>query len=88
VKADGVTDAERQRALVTAESLYAFDIETAEGLAKAYGQAETTWTLDNELAYLARLGQVGVADIQTVARRYFDETGYTRVRLVPGRAAQ
>jgi predicted Zn-dependent peptidase len=88
VKADGVTDAERQRALVTAESLYAFDIETAEGLAKAYGQAETTWTLDNELAYLARLGQVSVTDIQSAARRYFDEANYTRVRLVPARAAR
>ena len=44
VRAEGVTEAERQRAIITAESLYAFDIETAEGLAKTYGQAETTWT--------------------------------------------
>src|SRR2546422_4541900 len=47
VKAEGVTEAERQRAIITAESNYAFDIETAEGLAKTYGQAETTWTLDD-----------------------------------------
>ena len=32
--AEGVTEPERQRALITAEASYAFDIETAEGLAK------------------------------------------------------
>src|SRR2546427_5409342 len=31
VRAEGVTEAERQRALITAESSYAFDIQTAEG---------------------------------------------------------
>src|SRR2546428_531797 len=55
VRAEGVSEAERQRAIVTAESNYAFDIETAEGLAKTYGQAETTWTLPHELVYLPRL---------------------------------
>src|SRR2546425_10700089 len=69
VKAEGVTEAERQRAIITAESNYAFDIETAEGLAKTYGQAETTWTLDDELAYLSRLRQVTAVQIQAVARK-------------------
>src|SRR2546422_6264681 len=84
VKAEGVTEAERQRALITAESSYAFDIETAEGLAKTYGQAETTWTLDNELAYLSRLRGITAAQIQAVARKYFGDEDYARVRFVPG----
>jgi predicted Zn-dependent peptidase len=86
VQAEGVTEAERQRALVTAESAYAFDIETAEGLAKAYGQAETTWDLDGELRYLARLRETTAAQIQAAARKYFgsEQAPYTaRVRFVP-----
>ena len=83
VQAEGVSDAERQRAVITAESSYAFDIETAEGLAKAYGQAETTWSLDNEIAYLAKLRQVTAAQIQAAARRYFGDSNYARVRFVP-----
>jgi zinc protease len=88
VQASGVTDAERQRALVTAEASYAFDIETAEGLAKSYGQAETTWTLDNELQYLKRLREVTAAQIQMVARKYFRDDNYARIRFVPGGAAR
>src|SRR5436190_1086580 len=84
VRAEGVTEAERQRALITAESSYAFDIETAEGLAKTYGQAETTWTLDNELAYLSRLRGITAAQIQAVAKKYFGDDDYARVRFVPG----
>ena len=83
VRAEGVTEAERQRALITAEALYAFDIETAEGLAKTYGQAETTWTLEDELAYLARLRGITAAEIQSVARRYFGDENYARVRFLP-----
>jgi len=83
VQAEGVTEAERQRAIITAESNYAFDIETAEGLAKTYGQAETTWTLDDELAYLSRLRKVTAAEIQAVARKYFADDNYARVRFVP-----
>ena len=83
VRADGVSETERQRAIVTAESFYAFDIETAEGLAKSYGQAETTWTLDNELRYLERLRQVTAAQIQAAARTYLGDDGVARVRFVP-----
>jgi zinc protease len=83
VRADGVSEAERQRAVVTAESSYAFDIETAEGLAKTYGQAETTWTLDDELAYLTRLRAVTIDEIRAVARKYFGDDNYARVRFVP-----
>jgi zinc protease len=86
LRADGVSEAERQRAIVTAESFYAFDIETAEGLAKSYGQAETTWTLDNELRYLARLRQVTAAQIQAAARKYLGEDDVARVRFLPSGA--
>src|SRR6266480_2078724 len=81
VRDEGVTEAERQRAIITAESFYAFDIETAEGLAKSYGQAETTWTLEDELAYLGRLRQITAAQIQAVARKYFGDANYARDRL-------
>ncbi len=88
VREEGVTEAERQRAIVTAESSYAFDIETAEGLAKSYGQAETTWTLEDELAYLGRLRQITAAQIQAVARKYFGDDNYARVRFLPEGAAK
>ena len=86
IQAEGVNDSKRERAIVTAESGYVFDIETAEGLAKAYGQAETTWTLDDELTYLARLRTVTSAEIQAAARKYFGADNYARVRFVPGAA--
>lgn len=83
VRAEGVTEAERQRALVTAEANYAFDIEVAEGLAKTYGQAETTWTLEDEVEYLSRLRRISAAEIQAVARKYFGDDNYAGVRFVP-----
>lgn len=83
VRETAVTEAERQRAIITAESSYAFDIETAEGLAKSYGQAETTWTLEDEIAYLGRLRQITAAQIQAVARKYFGDDNYARVRFLP-----
>ena len=86
VRAQGVTEEERGRAIITAESAYAFDIETAEGLAKSYGQAETTWTLDNELTYLARLREVTAAQIQAAARKYLGDDDIARVRFVPKEA--
>jgi zinc protease len=86
VRAAGVSEAERQRAIVTAESFYAFDIETAEGLAKSYGQAEVTWTLANELRYLERLRQVTAAQIQAAARKYLGDDNLARVRFLPAAA--
>jgi zinc protease len=83
VREGGVTETELKRAIVTAEANYAFDIETAEGLAKTYGQAETTWTLENELAYLARLRETTAPEIQAVARKYLGDDNYARVRFVP-----
>ncbi|HEV8141629.1 MAG TPA: pitrilysin family protein [Methylomirabilota bacterium] len=83
VRDEGVTDAERDRAMITAESHYAFDIETAEGLARVYGQGETTWTLADELRYLERLRKVTPAEIQAVARKYLGDDNYARVRFLP-----
>jgi zinc protease len=88
IRDNGVTETELRRAIVTAEASYAFDIETAEGLAKAYGQAETTWTIDDEIAYLARLRETTAAEVQAVARKYFTDTNYARVRFVPRGAAR
>ncbi len=88
VREGGVTEVERQRAIVTAEASYAFDIETAEGLAKAYGQAETTWTLDDEIAYLGRLRQTTAEEIKAVARKYFGDDNYARVRFIPRAGAR
>lgn len=83
IRQRGVTEAERERALVSAEATYAFDIETAEGLARSYGQAEVTWTLENELQYLQRLRRVTAADIGAAARRYLGADNYARVRFLP-----
>jgi zinc protease len=84
IRASGVTEAERARAVITAESNYAFDVETAEGLAKSYGTAETTSSLEDELQYLARLRETTAAQIQAAAQKYFGDDNYARVRFVPG----
>jgi predicted Zn-dependent peptidase len=78
-----VTPTERERAIITAESSYAFDIETVEGLAKTYGQAETTWTLQDEVEYLDRLRRISAEQIQAAARSYLGDDNYVRVRFLP-----
>jgi len=83
VREQGVTPAERERAIITAESTYAFDIETAEGLARNYGQAETTWTLRDEVEYLKRLREVTAEQIRNAARTYLGDGNYVRVRFLP-----
>jgi predicted Zn-dependent peptidase/DMSO/TMAO reductase YedYZ heme-binding membrane subunit len=83
VREEGVTAAERDRAIITAESTYAFDIETVEGLARNYGQAETTWTLKDEVQYLERLRRVTAEQIRAAARTYLGDDNYVRVRFVP-----
>ena len=83
VREEGVTAAERERAIITAESTYVFDIETAEGLARDYGQAETTWTLQDEVEYLSRLRRVTAEQIRAAARTYLGDDNYVRVRFLP-----
>lgn len=86
VREGGVTPAELKRAITAAEVDHEFAIETAEGRARAYGQAETIWRLEEELRYVSRIRSVTLAQIQGVARRYLDPERYARVALVPPRS--
>ena len=83
IQADGVTEEERELAVIHFESEHAFDTETAEGLANAYGLAETTWTLEAELGYVDRLRQVTREQIRDAARKYLSRTDYARLAFVP-----
>lgn len=86
VRDGGVTAAELKRAITAAEVDHEFAIETAEGRARAYGQAETIWRLEEELRYVSRIRSVTLAQVQAVARRYLDPERYARVALVPPRS--
>jgi zinc protease len=86
VRDRGVTAEELRRAITAAEVDHEFSTETAEGRARAYGQAETVWRLEEELIYLDRLRSVNAAQIQSVARRYLDPGRYVRVTLLPSRS--
>jgi zinc protease len=86
VRDAGVTAAELKRAITAAEVRHEFSMETAEGRARRYGQAETVWQLDEELRYIDRVRSVTTAQVQAVARRYLDLERYTRVALVPPRS--
>jgi zinc protease len=79
----GPTEEERQLALIKFEAQHAFDTETSEGLAYAYGLAEMTWTLEAELTYVERLRKVSRAQIQEAARRYLSRVDYARLAFVP-----
>jgi zinc protease len=83
VRDGGVTATELKRAITAAEVDHEFSIETAEGRARAYGQAETIWRLEEELRYVDRIRSVTVAHVQAAARRYLDLERYARVALVP-----
>jgi zinc protease len=78
IQDEGVTQAERDRAVTAAESRHVFSIETAEGRAYAYGIAETLWSLEGELRYLDGIRAVTREQIQSAARRYL---GAQRARL-------
>jgi len=83
IRDQGVTEAERRRAITAAEAQHEFANETAEGRARALGRAETVWRLEDELAYLDRLRTVTAAHIQTAAQRYLDPARYVRVTFLP-----
>jgi zinc protease len=78
IQDEGVTQAERDRAVTAAESRHVFSIETAEGRAYAYGMAETLWSLEGEMRYLDGIRAVTREQIQAAARRYL---GAERSRL-------
>ncbi len=82
IQDEGVSAAEVERAVTAAEAEYVFDRETAEGLALAFGRAETLWSLAGDRAYLDRLRRITRGQIQAAARRYLPPT-YARVALVP-----
>ena len=86
IQATGPTEDERQLAVIKFEAQHAFDTETSEGLANAYGIAETTWTLEAELQYVTRLGKITREQIQEAARRYLSRADYTRLAFVPKKA--
>ncbi len=84
--AAGVTDAEFVRARTAVEADHAFGRETAEGVAYAYGVAETVWTLDFELTYLDRVRQVTRDQLHEAARRYLVLERFTWATLRPPEA--
>jgi zinc protease len=83
VRDHGVTAVELKRAITAAEVDHEFSTETAEGRARAWGQAETIWRLEEEVLYLDRVRTVTAAQIQSVTRRYLDPERYVRVALLP-----
>ncbi len=83
IQETGPTEEERQLAVTKFESQHAFDTETSEGLAYAYGIAEMTWTLEAELRYVDRLRKITSEQIKDAARRYLSHTAYARLAFVP-----
>ena len=83
-----ITDAELRRAVTAAEAEHELETETAEGRARALGLAETIWTLEDELAYLARIRSVTATQVRAVARRYLDPERYTRLAMLPPTGAR
>jgi len=83
IQESGPTEDERRLAVTKFEAQHAFDTETSEGLAYAYGLAETTWTLEAELRYVDRLRRISREQIRDAARRYLSRTDYARLAFVP-----
>jgi zinc protease len=88
IQEEGVTEEERQLAITRAEAQFAFDRETSDGLAFAYGIAETTWSLDEELRYIDTLRGITREQIREAARRWLPTTGYARVAFAPPKASR
>jgi len=80
---DGVSEAERERALTVAEARREFQMETAEGRAFTLGHAETIWTIEEELAYVDHLRSVTREQIRAAAVRYLDPERFARVVFTP-----
>jgi zinc protease len=79
----GPSEEERQLAVTKFEAQHAFDTETSEGLAYAYGLAETTWTLEAELRYVDRLRHISRDQIRDAARKFLSRSDYARLAFVP-----
>jgi zinc protease len=87
IREQGVTGEEMERAVVAFEAERVFGRETVEGLALAYGRAETIWSLVADREYLDRLRSVSAGDVQAAARRYLTDD-YIRLALMPKGSAQ
>lgn len=87
IQTDGVTAEELARSITASEAQREFSRETVEGLALAYGRAETTWSLEAERAYVDRVRAVTGAQVQEAARRYLGDS-YARLAFVPRGRAQ
>ena len=87
IRAKGVTSEEMERAVIAFEAERVFGRETVEGLALAYGRAETIWSLAADREYLDRLRSVSADDVQAAARRYLTDD-YIRLALMPKGSAQ
>jgi zinc protease len=87
VQSDGVTAEELTRAITASEAEREFSRETVEGLALAYGRAETTWDLEAERTYVDRIRAVTRDQVQEAARRYLS-VSYARLAFVPRDRAQ
>jgi len=87
IKVDGATAEELARAITSSEAEREFSRETVEGLALAYGRAETTWNLEAERGYVDRVRAVTRAQVQEAARRYLTAS-YARLAFVPRSRAQ
>ena len=83
IQTEGVTEAERRRAITASESEHSFATETAEGLASQYGLAETVWRLEEQLHYLERLRSVTREEIREAARRYLLPDRYAVLAFTP-----
>jgi zinc protease len=81
IQSDGVTAEELARAITASEAEREFSRETVEGLALAYGRAETTWNLAAERGYVDRVRAVTRAQVQDAARRYLTGS-YARLAFV------
>lgn len=87
VRNEGVSSGELDRAITAAEAERVFGRETVEGMALAYGRAETIWSLAADRAYLKRLRGVSVSDVQSAARRYLTDN-YVNLTLSPKAGSQ
>jgi len=82
-----VDEGELQRALTAVEAGHAFGQETAEGVAYAYGLAETVWTLSFELEYVERIRLVTRERIRDAACRFLLPARFTEAILAPASGA-
>jgi zinc protease len=87
IREQGVTAEEVERAVTAFEAERVFGRETVEGLALAYGRAETLWTLAGDREYLDRLRSVTAGEVRAAARRYLTDD-FIRLALMPKGSAQ